>query len=61
MDRQREMPSHPPVETEDRDPEEELLPLMDDGRARKTFEDGATCVREGSSYPSTDRGASSEA
>src|ERR1044072_6472054 len=34
---------------------------MDDGRRRKTFEDGATCVREGSSYPSTDRGASSEA
>ena len=28
MDRQREMPSHPPVETEDRYPEEELLPMI---------------------------------
>ena len=28
MDRQREMLSHPPVEMENHDPEEELLPLV---------------------------------
>ena len=34
---------------------------LDDGRAGETFEIGATCVREGASYPSTNRGASQAA